>query len=116
EPPNALEQHGAREHAAFVAHKDLEQPELARLQADDVAAPCYLACDEIYLEIGEPQYGLGVAQVRAARQRIYASHEFGEGEGFGQIIVSAHIETIDAVVDATERRQEQHRHLVPNGA
>src|SRR5579875_1384378 len=56
--PHALEQHGARDDAAGVAHQIFEEAELARLERDLPSAAAHDAREEIHLEIGDPEHGL----------------------------------------------------------
>src|SRR4051812_21589634 len=45
EIPDPFQEHRAGDHLALVAHQHLEQPELARLQVDDLSGPPHGAAD-----------------------------------------------------------------------
>ncbi len=45
----------------------------------------------------------------AAQQRLDARQQLGEGERLGEVVVAAGLEPLDAVIDAAQRRQHQHR-------
>ena len=49
-------------------------------------------------------------------QRLDAGEELGKGIGLGEIVVAAGLETANAVIDLTKRRQHQHRRLVAGPA
>ena len=70
------------------------------------------AGDEVHLEIADTQHRLGILQVRAPRQRIDARQQLGEGEGLHEIVVAADVESVDAIVNAAQRGEEDDRHLV----
>src|SRR5262245_30420249 len=57
--PDVLQKHGPRHHATGVAHQVLEQLELARLEVDARAGARHRALDQVELEIGDAQHGLG---------------------------------------------------------
>ena len=52
----------------------------------------------------------------AARQRLDARQQLGEGVGLGEIVVAAGAQALDAVVDLAERGEDQHRRLAVLGA
>src|SRR6202011_4891649 len=49
---------------------------------------------------------------RAAQQRLRACDELGHGKWLDKVVVSACIETIDAVLDRIARRQDENRSLI----
>src|SRR2546423_6610088 len=87
--PDMLEQHRARDHAAFVAHEIFEQLELARQQRNLAAAATGVARDQIDREISDTQDGLLGDGLAAATERLEPRKELDEGERLDEIIVAA---------------------------
>ena len=80
EAPHALEQHRPGDNAALVAHQDLQQAKLARLQIDrrrrgDGAG------DQIHLQIGDAQHRLCVLERRAPRERVERASSSEKAKG-----------------------------------
>src|SRR5215472_4809790 len=46
--PHRLEEHGAGDHLALVAHHELQQTELPRPEQDGFAGPLHLALDQVH--------------------------------------------------------------------
>ena len=49
----------------------------------------------------------------ASEQRSHSGKQFGKGERFGEVVVSARVEPADPVVNRTSRRQHDHRRPLP---
>src|SRR5262249_15627286 len=77
--PDILEQHGAGHHLPGVAHQVLEQLELLLLQLDAATRPRDRALQPVHLEVGHAQQGFLARDGRAARERVHAREELGEG-------------------------------------
>jgi hypothetical protein len=102
ELPHQLEEHGAGDHLARMAHETLQQPELARLQLDALTASPRYPPQQIELEIGDAQCRRRLGETWAARQRVHACQQLREGERLDQVVVAAGIETGDSVIDARQ--------------
>src|SRR5581483_394442 len=108
--PDVFEDHGFGDHAAGVAHEVFEEGELARLQFDLFAGAGDFAGEQIQLEIADRE-AVGLGGVGgAADERLDAGEQFGEGEGFGEVIVAAGLEAFDAVVHGGLGAEDDHRH------
>ncbi len=83
--PHPLEQHGARDDAALVAHQDFEQAELARLEIDLGAAADYLRLDRSRAR--SPTLGRVSSPLRCGRRAsaLSRARKLGEGKGFREI-------------------------------
>jgi hypothetical protein len=55
---------------------------------------------------------LGLAGRAAAQNGPHAGWQFGESEGLDQVVVGAHLEALDAVLDGVPRGQEEDRDLL----
>ena len=111
--PDLLQQHGPRHSLAGVAHHELQQLELARLQVDLLALAMHGPGDQVHLQVAVTQQGLDRAGLAPAGQGRDAGDQLGEGVGVDQIGVAAGLQPVDAVVDLAERREEEDRRLVP---
>ncbi|MNN41889.1 hypothetical protein D3C81_1560330 [compost metagenome] len=110
--PDLLQQHGARHRLAGVAHQELQQLELARLQVDLGRAAMHGAGDQVHLQVADLEHGLHPARLATARQGLDPGDQLGEGVGFDQVIVGPGLQARHPVLDLTERRQEQDRRLI----
>ena len=64
-------------------------------------------------EIGDAEHRLLRTAFRpAAGQRLHARQELGKGIGLGEIIVAAGAKALHAVVDLTERGEDENGRLV----
>ena len=110
--PDVFEQHRARHHLAGVAHQAFEQAEFALLQIDHHRAARNAAGEAIEHEIADDVTRHLFLGRDAAHQRLDAGEQFGEGERFGQVVVAAGSQALDAVVHLRQRRKNEHRRLV----
>src|SRR5271156_6077561 len=95
--PDVFEQHRARDDLAGVLHQILEQPEFARLQRDLFAGPRDLVRQTVEREFADAVDRVLRRALRAAtRQRLDAGEQLGEGVGFGEIVVAARAQALDA--------------------
>ena len=98
----------AREHLAGPAHERLEQGELLGRQLDfGGSAPNLPGC-RVQPKITYLQDGWSL-RFSAAHDRAQARQQLGERERLRQIVVGAHVEPGDAILDRVARRQHQHR-------
>ena len=67
------------------------------------------AGQQIELEIRDPQLRRSRRPGAAAQQRLQTGEQLAEGEGLDQVIVAAGAQTLDAVIDAAERAEDQRR-------
>ena len=109
--PDAFQEHRARDGAPGVAEEVFQQLEFAALEFNAFAVAVRGAREEIQGEVAEVEacFVRVVFGGRAAVEGFQSRHEFGEGEGFGEVVVGADIESADALVDGAERREDQHR-------
>src|SRR5438105_3621933 len=107
--PDVLQQHGARDDAAFIAHQIFQQLELAGQQIDFVAAAARRAVDQVDREVADPQDGLLGDDVAAPAQRLDARQQFDKGERLDQIVVAAGAQAAHPFVDLAERTDDQER-------
>src|SRR5262249_33447991 len=77
--PDVLQQHGARDDAAFVAHQILQQLEFAGKQIDFVTAPAGRTVDQVDREVPDPQNGLLGDDVAAPAKRLEARQQLDKG-------------------------------------
>ena len=109
--PHPLQEHGARHHLSGAAHEKLEELELARRELDLAPAAGHPPGDQIELEILDLEARGFAARGAPAQQRLDARQELGERERLGEIVIAPRLEPADAVVDAAEGGQHQHRSL-----
>ena len=105
--PDAFQEHCAGDGASGVAEEVFQQLEFAALEFNAFAVAVRGAREEIQGEVAEVEAGFVrvVFGGRAAVEGFQSCHEFGEGEGFGEVVVGADIESADALVDGAERRE-----------
>src|ERR1700756_2633569 len=82
--PDVLQQHGAGDDAAFVAHEVFQKLEFLRQQHDVVAAPAGDARDQVDREIADPQDGLLGDGIAAPAQRLEPRQQLEIGERLDQ--------------------------------
>ena len=71
---------------------------------------------EAGVNIQSPRYRRSPVGAVAAQQRAQPGEQLVEVEGLDQIVVGAGIQSLDAVVDRAERRQQQDRRRDAGGA
>src|SRR5215475_8815297 len=84
EIPYVLQQHGARDDLALVAHEIFEDLEFPRQELDVAAAAAHRPRYEIHLEIADAQHRLLHDGGAASRQRFDPREQFGESKGFDE--------------------------------
>ena len=111
--PDVLDDERARDRAIAVAHQELEQRVLLRLEIDPAPCPRDDPSDGVHLEIRESQPRL--ARTAAAQQRAKPRRELGQRERLGHVVIRAAIQPADTILDRVFRREDQHRQrgLVP---
>jgi len=102
-----LEQRLARHRTADARQQGLQHRQLARGQRQRLAVHRRHAGGGVELEPAQAHQRHLVAG--AAQQGLDARLQFGELEGFRQIIVGAEVETLHALLGAAARGQHQHR-------
>src|SRR5262249_40586244 len=88
-------------------HQQLKRPEFLRAERQRLAgpargAPGWIEADAAMLEHGRQRW------LRAAEQRANTRDQLGEGKRLRQVVISAELQAIDAVLDG--RRRSQHKH------
>jgi hypothetical protein len=68
------------------------------------------------IEIGESQHRLGRGHGRTSREGVDTGKKLRGGEWLDEIIVASGFEPLDAIIDATEVGQKQHRCANTGGA
>jgi hypothetical protein len=109
EIPHALQQHRARDHLFGVTQQIFQKLKFARLQIDGIAVAGDRAPEQIHLQIGDFQNGKLVADMRAPRQGVHARVQLRKSVRLDKVVIAAGFESLDAVIDAAHRRQEQNR-------
>src|SRR5579859_2912537 len=105
--PDILQQHGARDYLIRVPHEVLEQLEFARLQRNLAVSARDLARQRIHMQVADNERRFVIDALRAPVQGIDAREQLAEGEGFGQIVISAAAQSPDSIVDLGQRTQNQ---------
>ena len=97
-----------RQHAAGVQHEFLQQVELLCLKVHRTSIEHDLACRSIEMKRadGEDRRRLAAG---ASDQRAQSRGQLVEIDGLDDIIVSAGVESLDAVIDGIAGGQNQHR-------
>ncbi len=110
--PDVLEQHGARDDLAGMAHEVLEELELARLQLDGARAARDLAGEQVDAQIAHFERGLRGILPAAPAEHVDAREQLAEREGLGEIVVATGAQALDPLVDVAERAQDQDRGVI----
>lgn len=105
--PDALAQLSAREHAAGLAHQDLQQHQFAWRKLEPLRAAVNIVRCQIEREIAYPQLHYWLLRIPAAK-RANARQQFADGKGLGQIIVGSELQTSYPVVDSAACGQQQY--------
>jgi hypothetical protein len=108
-PDIALE-HFARHDLALVAQQIFQHVDFARRERDFLAAAHRRAGACVELEVIAFQ-NAARGPHRPAQQRAAAGQQFGEREGFREIIVRTAVEADDAVIERVARGQHQDRRV-----
>jgi hypothetical protein len=96
-----------------MAQEQLQQQELGAREREHALAPPCLVRAQV-----EPQVGirerllLAVALAGTAQQRAHAREQLAQRERLDQVVVGAHVQAGDAVVDLAARGEHQHRCVV----
>src|SRR5215510_11264051 len=107
ESPHVLGDHGTGQDAPGIAHEVLEQRVLPRGEGNPPLAPAHGAARGIEEEIAHAQHGPpGLAA--AAQERAHPGQELLEGEGLGEVVVRAHVESGHLVGHAVPRGEDEH--------
>ncbi|MDT4855885.1 hypothetical protein FQZ97_902570 [compost metagenome] len=116
--PHLLGQCGARQDLATPAREQREQVELLGGEVQPLRAPRAAARDEVHLQVGQAQHGGGLrtGEGAAAQQRAHAREQFGEGEGFDEVVVGPAFEALDAVFDLVACGEHESGRLAVFGA
>src|SRR5687767_5458443 len=96
--PDGFVELGAGEDLPGAGHEGAEEGELAGGEVEDVAGAGRAAGGGVELDVGEAEDGFG-ARAGAADDGTDAGEQFGEAEGFGDVVVGAAVEAFDAVGD-----------------
>jgi hypothetical protein len=107
--PDVFEDEGFGYGAAGVAHEVFEELELAGLEFDFFAGAVDGAVDEVEFEVGDLEGGGFCFAVGAADEGLDASEEFTKGERFDEVIITAGLESADAVIDGAFGAEEEDR-------
>ncbi len=105
--PDVLDDHGAAEWAAAIAHQIFEDAELLGGQLDVFVRARHLAPDAIEQQFAHLQaLGHGLA---APQPRSHAGQQLDERERLHQIVVGAELQSFDAIVHGVARAQDEDR-------
>ena len=84
-----------------VAHQELEQRVLLRLEVDGTPGAAHRAPDGVELEVGHPQHVL--ARSAAPQQRAQTRRQLRQRERLDHVVVSAGVEAGHPLVDGVLR-------------
>ncbi len=101
-----LDDHGAAQRTAAIAHQVFEDAEFLGRKLDVFAGAGYFAADAIERELAYLEAFRG--RLAAAEQDADAGQEFDEGEGLDEVIVGAAFEAFHAIVDGVAGAEDQH--------
>src|SRR3974390_208587 len=107
EVPDVLEQHGARDHASFVAHQIFQKLELLRQEIDLLAVPAHRPRYQVDGEVADTQDGLLGNSLAAPAECLQARQQFDERERLDQIVVAAGAQAPHALGDLSERTDDE---------
>src|SRR5262249_1554858 len=105
--PHRFQQHGPGNDLAGMAHQILEKTKLAGLEIDDPAGTTHRPCPAVELKICYAKAGRGSQCVRPPPQSGDARDQLTERERLDQVVVSAGIESRNAIANAAQRGQKQ---------
>jgi hypothetical protein len=109
EIPNTLQQHRSGDDTSFASYQEFQELKLAWQKFDQLSASTNSPSDQIHFQVINPQNCSFVREGWTAGESRQPRQEFAEGEGLDEVVVAAGIEAFDAIVEAREIRQEQHR-------
>src|SRR4051812_16635199 len=107
EAPDMLQQHRAGYNLIRVFHQVFQQFVFPRLQIDQLTAPPDRPSQQVHLQVGHPQHGLGRGAKRPSAKRGDTRDQFGEGKRLDQIIIAAGIKAADPVVQSAHGGQKK---------
>ena len=107
--PDIFQQHAAGDHASGVAQHIFQKLEFLRLQLHGLSGAAHFAADQVHLQIAHAQRGL--ACFAPPGDGVHPRHQFGQCEGFGEVIVAAAFQARHAIVDAAHGSEEEDRRL-----
>ena len=81
-----------------------EQLVLARGEGELAPRDPDAAVGGIDAEVARREHGDGIGGAAAAQQCLHTQLQLAHGEGLGEVVVSAVLEPVDAVVDGTRGR------------
>jgi len=111
-PPDAIEQHLAREHTARVRAEFAKEAELGLREMDFASGERDLALFGNDLEVAKDEFLMaGLARPRPAKQRSDARREFLGGERLREVVVGTGLEPGDNIVGVGARRDHHDRHV-----
>jgi hypothetical protein len=101
-----LDQLGAGQDLARMAHEVLEEGELARRQVDRAPVAHHAPRRGVELQVADPK-DRGALGGPAAHERAQARQQLGERERLGQVVVGAGVEPRDPVGHRVARREHE---------
>ncbi|MNH04589.1 hypothetical protein D3C79_638890 [compost metagenome] len=107
--PDLLENHHPRDHLAAVAHQVLQQLVLGGQQVEGVVTAARFVADQVQLQIGNLQAGLGRGYAVTTQQYLDSRGHFVGGERLGQVVVSAGTQAAHPLIDVGEGADHQDR-------
>src|SRR5215472_7262265 len=111
--PHMLQKHGARDHLTGVSRQIRQEAKLSRQQFDFSTATTRHSSEQIDLQIADTQHRFLDDGGAATGEGIDARQHFAERKRLDQIVVAARTQTAHAIVDFTQRAQDQRRGEVP---
>ncbi|KAJ8135905.1 hypothetical protein OY671_010882, partial [Metschnikowia pulcherrima] len=106
--PGGFDKHSTRYNSPDMAKEIVEQLELLVGKLDAPIAPPTGAREQIEFEVRNPSHvRRDCGSLCAPNDRRQPCNELVEGEGLRQIVVSASVQSADAILDSAERTEDQ---------
>lgn len=109
--PDCFQQVVAGDDFAVVPGEGGEEAELGRGEAEFFPGTRGLHARDVDLDIGDAD-DVGVGAAGPAEEGADAGHEFLPGEGFGKVVVGAHEEAFDALIDSGAAGEDEDGHVL----
>jgi D-alanyl-D-alanine carboxypeptidase/D-alanyl-D-alanine-endopeptidase (penicillin-binding protein 4) len=108
--PDMIEDHGASDDAAGITAEVFEESELLLGELKLDAGAARFAANEVDFEVGDAEAGrFRLSGGTAAEQGAQTCLEFGNGEGFGHVVVAAAFEAEDSLIDGAAGGEDKNR-------
>src|SRR5579863_429151 len=114
--PDLLQQHSARHDMALISDQIFKDLEFSRQQLDASAATVCRPCHEVQFQVSDAQQCFLDDGCATAGERLDARQQLGEGERLDKVVVAAGAQTTNALIDLSERADDESRRENPGFA